>query len=275
MAQYSLERGGYLNNGDTLFETMMLGTLGGQPVSNSNPYPTVNLPFLIARGLVAGITGLSISGYYGAVNSTWIPLWEIGTVYTYFSSAQVVRVWSTSASDTNVSIFISGLDANYDPITETVILTNGITGVLTTKQFLRINNLATTGSVNAIGTVHAGSSDKTITLAAIVDGAGRSQMTVYTVPRGYTFYLTQVNIVTNQNGQQYANYRSFTQAPNGLTTKVLQFPLTTDYNSTKIVPRPYVEKTDIQWQCSASASSQIGGQIEGFLVSNTDAVTGV
>lgn len=275
MAQYSIERGSYLNNGDTLFEAMMLATLGGSPVSNSNPFPTANFNLQIARGLVSGITGLSISGYNAAVNSTWVPLWEIGTAYTYFGSAQTVLVWSDNASDTNVSILISGLDTNYDPITETVVLTNGTTGVSTTKQFLRINNLATTGSTNAIGTIRAGSSDKSITLAAIVDGAGRSQMTIYTVPRGYTFYLTQVNVVTNQNGNQYANYRSFTQAPNGLTTKVLQFPLTTDYNSTKIVPRPYAEKTDIQWQCSASASSQIGGQIEGYLISNTIAITGV
>ena len=231
-------------------------------------YTNDNLNLNIARGLVKGVTGLSISGYNANVNSTWVPLWEIGTTYTYFSSAQVARVWSDNAVDTNVTIRIFGLDSNYDQIDETVVLTNGTTGVLTTKEFLRINSLMTMGSVNAIGTIHAGSSDKAITLAAIFDGAGRSQMTVYTVPRGYTFYLSQVNIVTNQNGNQFANYRSYTQNPVGLTTKILQFPLTTDYNSTKVVPRPYPERTDIQWQCSASVASQIGGQIEGYLIQN-------
>lgn len=275
MVQYNSDTKENLRNNDTLFEAMMLATLSGQLVSNSNPYPVADFQLQIARGLVQGITGLSISGYNAAVTTTWVPLWEIGTEYTYFSSAQVVRVWSDNVADTNVSIQINGLDANYDMITETVLLTNNSTGVLTTKQFLRINNLSTVGSVNAVGTIHAGSSDKTITLAAIIDGAGRSQMTVYTVPRGYTFYLSQVNILTNQNGNQYTNYRSFTKSPSGLTTKILQFPLTSDYNSTKIVPRPYPEKTDIQWQCSASVSSQIGGQIEGYLVSTTDAITGV
>jgi hypothetical protein len=274
MAQHSLERGDYLNNGDKLFEVMMLATLSGQTVSNSNPFPTANFQLQIARGLVQGITGLSISGYNSAVSTTWVPLWEIGTEYVYFGSAQQVRIWSDNAADTNVSILINGLDANYDMISETVLLTNNSTGVLSTQQFLRVNSLATVGSVNAVGTIHAGSSDKSIILAAIVDGAGRSQMTVYTVPRGYTFYLSQVNVVTNQNGNQYSNYRSFTKMPNGLTTKILQFPLTTDYNSSKVVPRPYVEKTDIQWQCSSSATSQIGGQIEGYLVANT-AATGV
>ena len=98
----------------------------------------------------------------------------------------------------------------YNVVSESVLLNNGTTGVLTTSQFLRINSLMVTGSVNGIGMIRAGSSDKTITLAAINDGAGRSQMTIYTVPAGYTFYLTQSNFYTNQNGSQYANYRSYT-----------------------------------------------------------------
>lgn len=269
MAQYNKSTNQFLGDSKTLFETVMLSKKDGSVVAEANPLPISDYGLQVARGLVTGVQGLSISGYNAAVNATWVPLWEIGTTYTYFSNSQQVRVWSDNASDTNVSILINGLDSNYAIQTETVVLNNGTTGVLTTKSFLRINSIATVGSVNAIGTVRAGSSDKSITLAAIVDGAGRSQMTLYTVPAGYTFYLTQVNIITNQNGNQYSNYRSFTQNPQGLTTKVLQFPLTTDYNSTKIVPRPYPEKTDIQWQCSASAVSQIGGQIEGYLIANS------
>lgn len=240
-------------------------------VSMQNNESILSAPFslAVARGKITGITGLSISGYNSAVDTNWQPIWEIGGAYTYFPSAQVVRVWSSSASDTNVSIVVVGLDASYNIISETVLLTNGATGVLTTAQFLRVNNIATIGSVNAIGTIRAGSSDKLITLAAILDGSGRSQMTVYTVPAGYTFYLTQSNFYTNQNNNQYTNYRSFTQSPTGLTTKVLQFPLVSDYNSVKIVPRPYAEKTDIQWQCQSSSTSQIGGQIEGYLISNS------
>lgn len=234
----------------------------------ANYYVNDDLGLNIARGLVKGVTGLSISGYSSAISSTFVPLWEINGSYTYFSSAQVVRVWSDSASDTNVSIRIDGLDANYDMINETVILTNGTAGVLSTKQFLRINNLTTVGSVNAIGTIRVGSSDKSITLAGIVDGSGRSQMSIYTVPNGYTFYLSQVNVYTNSNGSQYVNYRSYTQQPNGLTAKVLQFPLTTQYNSIKIVPRQYTSKTDIQWQCNSTGTSQVGIQVEGYLIQN-------
>lgn len=228
---------------------------------------------LVGMGKVAGVTGLSISGFSSSVGVTYVPAWEDGE-YVYFASAQVVRVWSESASDTNVSVLISGLDANYVQQTETVVLTNGITGVLSTKQFLRVNNISLTRTPQNVGKIHVGSSDKTITLAyiGIVTNisAGRSQMTVYTVPAGYTFFLTQSNWYTNQTGSQTALYRSYTKTPSGLVSVVLTFPMQQQYNSVKVVPRAYAEKTDIQWQvASSSGTSNVGGQIEGYLISNS------
>lgn len=37
------------------------------------------------------------------------------------------------------------------------------------------------------------------------------------------------------------------------------------------VARGYPEKTDCQWQCNSSATSQVGLQIEGILVKGTNA----
>lgn len=240
----------------------------GQPVLRTQEF---NLA--VARGKVPGVTGLSISGYSTVIGATFQPAWEDGN-YVYFPSAQVVRVWSESASDTNISVLISGLDANYVPQTETVVVTNGSTGVLSTKQFLRINNISLTRVPQNVGMIHAGSSDKSITLAYIGtssnNSTGRSQMTVYTVPAGYTFYLTQSNWYTNNTGNNTAFYRSWTQSPTGLINIVLTFPFPTTYTSTKVVPRPYTEKTDIQWQVAATSSNtKVGGQIEGYLISNT------
>ena len=231
---------------------------------------TLDFNLAVAQGRVPGVTGLSISGYRASNTSTFLPAWEDGA-YTYFSSAQVVRVWSESASDTNVSVLLNGLDENYVQQTETVVLTNGTTGVLTTKQFLRINSISLTRAPNNVGLIHAGSSDKTITLAYIGTtsnySAGRSQMTIYTVPAGYTFYLTQSNWYVNSN--QPSAYRSWTQSPDGLVNIILTFPILDNYSSTKIVARPYPEKTDIQWQASVPNNSAVGGQIEGYLISNT------
>lgn len=239
---------------------------GGQPALRN-----IDFNLAVAQGQVPGVIGLSISGYRLSTSTAFLPAWEDGA-YVYFTSAQVVRVWSDSASDTNVSIMIDGLDSDYGQQTETVVLNNGVTGVLTTKEFLRINSISITRAPNNVGSIHAGNSNKSITLAYINNvgsgfSAGRSQMTVYTVPAGYTFYLTQSSWYINAS--QPALYRSWTQQPDGLINIVLTFPILEQYNSIKVVARPYAEKTDIQWQASVQQNSSVGGQIEGYLISNT------
>lgn len=236
----------------------------GQTVSNAN----WNLQ--VAMGNVTGVTGLSISGYNSAVGTTYVPLWHGNTTYTYLTTATNLTVWSDSASDTNVSVKIDGLDANYAPISETVTLTNGLTGVATTSSFFRVNNMSLTRTPMNVGVIHAGNNGKTTVLCAIEAGAGRSQQTIYTVPAGYTFFLTQSNWYTNNTGNNTGLYRSWTKTSTGLINVILTFPFPVNYNSLKVVPRPYYEKTDIQWQvASKSGDAGVGGQIEGYLIDNT------
>ena len=193
MSQYSKDKVKLLKTNKDIYEVFM---------SDNTTIQSADFNQQVAMNKVPGVTGLSISGYRQSTSNAFLPAWEDGT-YVYFPTAQVVRVWSDSASDTNVSVRIDGLDADYVQQTETVVLTNGTTGVLTTKLFLRINNISLTRAPNNVGLLHAGSSDKTITLAYIGTtsnySAGRSQMTVYTVPAGYTFYLTQSNWYINSN----------------------------------------------------------------------------
>lgn len=223
----------------------------------------------VARNKIAGVSGLSIAGYNDAIGVDWAAIWEYNRAYTYLPTAQQLRVWSSSALDTDITVAIQGLDANYNQITETVHLTNGITGVMTTQSFFRVNGMNLTQTPMNVGNISIGNSGKTIECTTIIPDAGRSQMCVYTVPAGYTFYLTQSNIQTNQTGSQTAMYRSYTRQPNGVTNAIIIFPFTSIYNSKKVCPRPYPEKTDIQWQAkSSSGTSRVGGQIEGFLIQN-------
>lgn len=245
----------------------------GQPelrITNSLSLTSAPWPLQVARGLVTGVTGLSISGHNLSVGTSYVPLWHGGnTTYTYLNTATNLTVWSDSASDTNVSVLVSGLDANYLPITETVVLTNGLTGVTTTSSFYRVNNMSLTRTPMNVGVIHAGNNGKTTVLCAIEAGTGRSQQTIYTVPAGYTFYLTQSNWYTNNTGQNTGQYRSWTRSPTGVINIILVFPFPVNYNSLKVVPRPYPEKTDIQWQVqSKSGSAEVGGQIEGYLIQN-------
>lgn len=222
----------------------------------------------VARGQIRGHQSLNISGYQATVDGSYIPIWENATAYTYPVSATEMTLYSSSASDTNVVILINGLDSNYDPISETLVLTNGITGVTTVKSYFRINGIAVIGSVNPVGIIRLANNGKATTYAQINVDCGRSAMTVYTVPRGYTFYLAKVNCYTNASNNQVTTYRSYTKNANGIITTILNAPFTQVYISDKSVPRPYPEKTDAQWQCTSTATSAIGLQIEGILIKN-------
>jgi len=233
----------------------------------------------VARGLVSGCSVVNIYGYQNALpssgGSTYYPVWENTTAYTYPASATTMRLWSSSASDTNVSVLIQGLDASYNQISETLTLTNGTTGVTTVNSYLRINVIQITGSVNAVGNINLGNAGKTLQYAEITAGNGKSQMMVYTVPNGYTFYLTRSNAYSSLNGNtanNYADYRVQTFTATGLVQTVLQAPFTATYQTLRVAPRAYTQKTDIQWQAAGNPSSgtlSVGIGVEGILISNT------
>jgi hypothetical protein len=254
-----------------LHKAMQYNTDGEPEIRITSSLSLTSAPWnlQVGRGLITGVTGLSISGYNAAVGTSYVPLWHGNSTYTYLAIATQLTVWSDSASDTNISVKIDGLDDVYLPITETIVLTNGVTGVVTTKSFFRVNNMSITRTPMNVGVIHAGNNGKAIILCTIEAGVGRSQQTIYTVPAGYTFYLTQSNWYTNNTGSQTTLYRSWTQQANGVINIVLTFPFKDQYNSVKVVPRAYIEKTDIQWQAASSSNSnQTGGQIEGYLIQN-------
>ena len=240
-------------------------------------YPPLSSPdwyLAVARGQVPGASVVNVYGYQAAVDGTVIPIWENATVYTYPVSASTMLLYSSSASDTAVSILISGLDASYNPISETKVLTNGTTGVTTANSYLRINGIAVVGSTNPVGVIYLSNAGKTATYAQInlvgTESAGRSQMSLYTVPNGYTFYLTRVNgyVSPNNNANFFANYSVWTRSTaTGIVTVLQQAPFVNTYQTTRVAPRPYAAKTDIQWRASMSAgTSAISIGVEGILI---------
>jgi len=224
----------------------------------------------VARGLVTGASVVNIYGYQPSVGTTFIPVWENATTYTYPGSASTMLLYSSSGSDTAVSVLINGLDASYNNLSETKVLTNGTTGVTTANSYLRINTITVTGSNNAVGTLYLSNAGKTTTYAQITAGNGKNQAMIYTVPNGYTFYLTRVNAYTNQVGNlssSYCTYRVFTQNSSGLITILLQAPFGNNYTSYRVAPRAYAAKTDIQWQANTpSSTAAVGIAVEGILI---------
>jgi len=221
----------------------------------------------VARNQIMGHQVVSIFGYQSAVTTTSIPVWENAAAYVYPTTASTLTLVSTSASDdTSAKILISGLDANFNPISETLAM-NGTTGVTTVNSYFRINSMIMvspgTGQNTNIGTITL--KQTTNTLSQINAGVGKSQSTVYTVPAGYSFYLdvAEVNTSNSYTSSTIVTYK--VQAINNVTgvkLSVLQQPFVSIYTINRSSdPFIYTEKTDIQWQLSTSTGSIAAGVV--------------
>jgi len=155
----------------------------------------------VSRGQITGHDIEFISGIGTSVGTSITTLWSENTVYTYLSTAAVMKISSSNANDAAAgtgarTVTIYGLDANYDQINETVTL-NGQTAVNTTNSFLRVFHLAvvTAGSGGAAaGTIYAGTGTVTAGVPAVIYGvytAGNGATAcIWTVPAGYTAFIT-------------------------------------------------------------------------------------
>jgi len=224
----------------------------------------------VARGQIQGHSTVNIYGYQPAVGTTSIPVWENATAYTYPVAAGVMYL-SGSNGDT-AQITIVGLDANYASISEVVTL-SGTTPVATTKQFFRINSMFVSAgsSTNPAGIVYLKNSGGTVTYAQINAGIGRTQAGIYTVPAGFTYYLQRVNIYTSLNGNDYVTYQNKTISSAGVVLVTQQAPFAMGYEALRIMPRPILEKTDIQLMCKVqTGTGAVAIAQEGFLIKNAD-----
>jgi hypothetical protein len=228
----------------------------------------------IARNQIMGHDHLDLFGYSTVVGSTAMgPLWEgltgSGGNYPFPASAGTISVVSASASDTAVTMLIQGLGASFQPITESVAL-NGTTPVVTTQSFLRINKVITTAG-NAVGNVTF--TRGATVIAQVNAGLGQTQMSVYTVPAGYTLYLTyfQADGNTTTTSGAYMNTRLRTTLnPSGVILISGQTTYLTSFIIPYGVPVEVVEKTDFefQFQGSGGAGSRQNCYVGGYLIKN-------
>jgi hypothetical protein len=247
----------------------------------------------VGRGLITNHQNVEIFGYSTQVGGTALgPLWEgltqSGGTYAYPGSAGVVVLLSASgATDAGLIIQVNGLDSSYNLLSETVTL-NGSGTATTTNSFLRINGLFITNGVNA-GNITA--KIATVLYAQINAGIGQTQMSLYTVPKGYTFYLTYIQAnasigFTSSNYMIFAEYNKFNLAStsqengynytlNGNTTLLSQSPFVQIFNIPYTVPVGHPGGTDLQFQMKSNSGGPFVGSIfaGGYLIADATATT--
>jgi len=242
----------------------------------------------VSRGQVPYHAPANIFAYgtTPATANAFRTVWEnmATTDYVFPSSASTMTLVSTVNTDT-ATITISGLDANYNLLTENLVL-NGTTNVTTVNSYFRINNIAVSvGSATnpsgvitlAVGgTIYA--QINTTTVAGVTTSIGTSQMAVYTVPNGYTFYGWRYGAYSSFNGNSanYTIYRAITNTSSGVQKVIVQTPFNTTYEVQRHYPFGYVAGTDLRFQIASSAgtAATVSVNIGGILVLNENTSQG-
>ena len=241
----------------------------------------------VSRGQISYHNTLFKYGYNPLIINVNETIWDGGGIYAYPAAAAVMYVSSSNTNDTSAgtgarTIYIEGLDTNYNVITENVTL-NGQTQVATTKSFLRVYRsyvlTAGTGGTNAgsiyIGTTGATSGVPTGTYYARISvGEGQTLMAVYTVPAGKTLYI---NTGTATHGTDtagaYMTIRFMVRPFGGVFRSTVKVDVT---GAELVFPFQYPlkleEKTDLEVRaiCNKNQNNAVSATFEGVLVDNAE-----
>lgn len=223
----------------------------------------------VARGQVAWHQAVVIFGYNSDIDTSPETVWPHGGLLAFPDNALQMKVSSSSANDTAAgtgarTVYVSGLDASHNTISETVTL-NGQTAVLTTNSYLHINEAYVTsaGSLNsAAGDIYFGTGVVTAGVPATVYDIiaydyNKRVTGSYTVPAGYTAYLEQGLFSTgSSSGNTSVTGRLMTRGTNDIRLTAAIVTLNNgaaDYAFEYPIVIP--EKTTIEAQAFASANN--------------------
>jgi hypothetical protein len=240
----------------------------------------------VARNQVDGHKTLFKFGINGDVGTSVETVWAQGGTYVYPASATVMKISSSSADDTSAgtgarTIAIFGLDADYNEISESVLL-DGQTAVNTGNSYLRISRIyvTTAGSgATAVGTIYAGTGTVTSGVPAniygmVAIGANQTQMAFWTVPAGYTLYLMGVFYTSgNATANTWTNFQMNQRPLGGVFRQQTSARVAGngDFILDLHTPLVFAEKTDIEIRAIASAgASNVSAEFEGIYIKNPD-----
>jgi hypothetical protein len=154
----------------------------------------------IARGQIPGHSFVHRQGRVPAMSQNQTgTVWDVNdTLYPWsaWDTAGTITVSRADAADADKNVIVAGLDADYNPVTTTITLTNA-TGNTSSTVFKRLDLVRMNGTATNVGQINVLKGATTV--GWIIAGVGQSLKGTYTVPAGFTAYLTQGSM-TIQNG---------------------------------------------------------------------------
>ena len=215
-------------------------------------YLTPDHPLTMSRGLVLNT---SYEHKFGAVSQMSVAatgtVWDVDdTVYPWsaWDTAGVLTIPAVNVADNGGSVTVLGLDANYDLQEETFVVSSSgtTTGTKTFKRAFRA--FFTDGDTNVGNiTIQRGGT----TIALIRAGKAQTLMAVYTVPNGYTAYLSKGTMSIEKGGDASGNF--FVRYPNQTSFRIghsFEVAEGGQYTYEFSVPLALPAKADLDVRCS-------------------------
>jgi len=225
----------------------------------------------IAEGNIANHTVVRRHGYNIDIDTDWETVSEVGDIRPLLSSAEILKVSSTSDDDVSDgdgarTMKISGLDDNYEVISDTITLT-GTSAVSTNKAFLRIlkAEVLTAGVDGAnVGKISINNNADDTTLEVILAEENFGKSAAMTVPAGQEFHLVEWwGAEASNKGVRWGIWiKTF-----GGLWKLYKHRITFGYNffDTLQFPLIFSEKTDVEIRAKALQVDAVGtGGFNGY-----------
>jgi hypothetical protein len=239
----------------------------------------------VARDQISWHETLFQFGTNISVGTSFETLWPGGgTLYTYPSAATVLKISSANANDTSAgtgarTVLVNGLDADYNEISETVIL-NGQTAVNTVNSYLRFHymEVLTAGSGGtAAGILYAGVGTVTSGVPATIYGYvpvgyNVSEQAIWTVPAGYTAYITSCTWTTSNTSANIVVTGTInTRLIGSVFIAQSACKMTAGNSFDRHFDTPFMvpEKSDIEMRAASStAGSAVTGEFQVIYIKN-------
>lgn len=212
-------------------------------------------PAAVALGESGNNSVVNIFGYSTTVGTSFRALWEVDAAYVFPTTALTMTI-TNNAADAGYTIKITGLDTNYDVITETKTLTASTQ--TTANQYYRINDVTVIGGKAGVS---FGSPANNITLtnggvtyAFIKANTSKTKVSIYTVPRAYKFALYRIDgfCATAIQTNREITFRNLARIhPNNTSLRVADADFQDRMQILRTIPFVYNECTDVVFEMKA------------------------
>lgn len=241
-----------------------------------------------SAGRIQHVRTVSKFGSNSAVGTgAYEDVWEGGGAYNWLTAAAPLRVKAGgNAADDSAgagarTVVVQGLDEDFSEISETLTTAGGSASSPTSLGFIRVNRAYVDDS-GAYGAANTGAiSIETTggtTVAHILAAYGQTEQAIYTVPAGWTAYLSRLEVAVDAGTNKTAAIRIWQRPGADVTSAPFKSPRIVDsfqgVSGEVIIDHEsyisFAEKTDI-WADAIGESNATEVEVifDLFLLENT------